>query len=175
MDGYTNFVSGGWYISSNDGYVQMQDWDNTCKNINPHPLVERFRGSSGKIEVNATPIDNRVYYYSDYLCQIDYYPAYGLFEGEGGAYQDENSNNGDSGGGGNSGPSYDDDTDGDTWAGYAHHVGLKYMKVGKKSSGHWFQNLDGERNPRQERFPGKTEKKRGCMGRRSLCRGMVFS
>ena len=41
------------------------------------------------------------------------------------------------GGGGSSGPGYDDDTDGDTWAGYAHHVGLKYMKVGKKSSGHW--------------------------------------
>ena len=46
-------------------------------------------------------------------------------------------NSGDSGGGGNSGPGYDDDTDGDTWAGYAHHVGLKYMKIGKKSSGHW--------------------------------------
>jgi hypothetical protein len=40
-------------------------------------------------------------------------------------------------GGGSSGSGYDDDTDGDTWAGYAHHVGLKYMKVGKKSSGHW--------------------------------------
>ena len=41
------------------------------------------------------------------------------------------------GGGGSSGPGYDDDTDGDNWAGYAHHVGLKYMKIGKKSSGHW--------------------------------------
>jgi len=40
-------------------------------------------------------------------------------------------------GGGGSGPGYDDDTGGDTWSGYAHHVGLKYMKIGKKSSGHW--------------------------------------
>jgi len=34
-------------------------------------------------------------------------------------------------------PGYTDDTSGDTWSGYAHNVGLKYMKIGKKSSGHW--------------------------------------
>ena len=35
------------------------------------------------------------------------------------------------------GSGYDPDPNGDTWAGYDHHVGLKYMKIGKKSSGHW--------------------------------------
>ncbi len=41
------------------------------------------------------------------------------------------------GGSNGSGAGYDPDPNGDTWAGYVHHVGLKYMKVGKKSSGHW--------------------------------------
>ncbi len=41
------------------------------------------------------------------------------------------------GGSNGSGAGYDSDPNGDTWAGYVHHVGLKYMKVGKKSSGHW--------------------------------------
>ena len=35
------------------------------------------------------------------------------------------------------GVGYDPDPNGDTWAGYDHHVGLKYMKIGKRSSGHW--------------------------------------
>ncbi len=41
------------------------------------------------------------------------------------------------GGSNGSGAGYDPDPNGDIWAGYVHHVGLKYMKVGKKSSGHW--------------------------------------
>jgi hypothetical protein len=39
------------------------------------------------------------------------------------------------------GVGYDPDPNGDIWAGYAHHVGLKYMKIGKKSSGNWDENI----------------------------------
>ncbi len=36
------------------------------------------------------------------------------------------------------GPGYTDDSGtSNPWAGYAHDVGLKYMKIGKKSSSHW--------------------------------------
>ncbi len=36
------------------------------------------------------------------------------------------------------GPGYTNDSStSNPWAGYAHDVGLKYMKIGKKSSGHW--------------------------------------
>jgi len=45
---------------------------------------------------------------------------------------------GNGSGGDNGGSGYDDDSDTDNpWAGYAHDVGLKYLKIGKKSSGHW--------------------------------------
>jgi hypothetical protein len=61
------------------------------------------------------------------------------------------------------GAGYDPDPNGDTWSGYAHHVGLKYMKVGKKSSGNW----DGSRTwpidviPNRRDFRIKLKKKGG--------------
>jgi len=35
------------------------------------------------------------------------------------------------------GSGYNNDHGDGPWAGYAHHVGLKYMKIGKKSSDRW--------------------------------------
>jgi len=52
---------------------------------------------------------------------------------------------GNSGGGtsgGNSGPGYGDDSGiPNPWAGYDYDVGLKYVKIGKKSSGHWHESV----------------------------------
>jgi hypothetical protein len=36
------------------------------------------------------------------------------------------------------GHGYNNDQGENEWAGYAHHVGLEYVKVGSKSSGHWY-------------------------------------
>ena len=53
---------------------------------------------------------------------------------------DDNSSGGNSGG--NSGPGYGDDSgSSNPWAGYDHDVGLKYVKIGKKSSGHWHESV----------------------------------
>ncbi len=41
------------------------------------------------------------------------------------------------GGHGGSSGNTDDSNTSNPWSGYAHHVGLKYIKIGKKSSGHW--------------------------------------
>lgn len=83
LDGYSGIIEGGWYQSNNGGYSQIQNWDNFCKGSYPNSLVERFRGSSGKIEISMTPIDNKVYYYSDGFCNISYYSFYSN-TGEGG-------------------------------------------------------------------------------------------
>jgi len=83
MGAYQSFIEGRWYTSSNNSYLQFQSWDDKCKTIDPDLLVERFRGESGNIEVNATPFDNRLYYYTDTLCQVSYHPFYDIWSGGG--------------------------------------------------------------------------------------------
>ena len=59
-----------------------------------------------------------------------------------------------SGNGYGGGSGYADDSDtSNPWSGYAHHVGLKYLKIGKKSSGRW----DGSRTWAEEEIPNKKD------------------
>ena len=84
-------------------------------------------------------------------------------------------NSGDSGGGGNSNPGYTDDTNGDNWAGYAHHVGLKYMKIGKKSSDRWKGSKVWSINqiPAKQDFRVKLKRKGGRW--KDVCAEVWFS
>ena len=84
------------------------------------------------------------------------------------------------GGGGNgngAGPGYDDDTGDDNWAGYAHHVGLKYMKVGKKSSGNWDGSVTWALNeiPSKRDFRIKLKQKGGIWPDGDTCAEVWFS
>ncbi len=91
----------------------------------------------------------------------------GIGKGYGG-----NSNGGPQG----TGAGYDPDPNGDTWAGYAHHVGLKYVKVGKKSSGHWHGSKvwSIDQRPNRRDFRVKLKRKGGVWPNQ-VCAEIWFS
>ena len=87
---------------------------------------------------------------------------------------DGNSSGGNSGG--NSGPGYGDDSGiPNPWAGYDHDVGLKYVKIGKKSSGHWHGNVVWTENeiPNHRDFRIKVKRKGGQW--KDTCAELWFS
>jgi hypothetical protein len=63
-----------WY----DGQTSPLGVDDYCKVYLPNPLVERFRDkNTGKLVINMTPADGKVYYYASApLCPVTYYSVY---------------------------------------------------------------------------------------------------
>ncbi len=83
-----------------------------------------------------------------------------------------------SGGGNNGGSGYTDDSGtSNPWAGYAHDVGLKYLKIGKKSSSHWSGSktwTEGE-IPSKRDFRIKLKQKGGVWPNGDTCAEVWFS
>ncbi len=76
--------------------------------------------------------------YKPYHCGFGSDPWDNSGDDDGSGNSNGGGNGNNSGNGNNGGSGYTDDSGtSNPWAGYADDVGLKYMKIGKKSSGHW--------------------------------------